>query len=174
MTDIETIAAAIHETWRSLSRAEGWSMQPHLDRPYAKLADNDKEDNRAAARRMGSVLASAGLALSNDPAEPEVPAATLITSLEAMAETEHNGWMDQRARSGWTFGPARDDAAKRHPSMLPYAQLTEHEKEKDRSNIRHYPDFAARAGYRVVRARGEDMRARGEDTRGRGDDTRAR
>jgi hypothetical protein len=34
--------------------------------------------------------------------------------------------------------------------MLPYAQLSEREKEKDRSNIRHYPAFAARAGFRIV------------------------
>jgi hypothetical protein len=35
--------------------------------------------------------------------------------------------------------------------MLPYAQLSEREKQKDRSNVRHYPEFAARAGCRIVR-----------------------
>jgi hypothetical protein len=34
--------------------------------------------------------------------------------------------------------------------MLPYAKLPEREKGKDRNTIRHYPDFAARAGYRIV------------------------
>lgn len=147
MTDFETIAAAIHETWRALSQTEGWSMRPHLDRPYAELADADKDDNRAAARRMGDVLAVAGLALSDDPAKP---AAALPTDLEPMAEAEHDGWMAQRAQTGWTWGETRDDVAKRHPSMLPYARLSDREKEKDRSNIRHYPEFAARAGYRIV------------------------
>jgi hypothetical protein len=36
--------------------------------------------------------------------------------------------------------------------MLPYAELSESEKSKDRNNVRHYPDFAARAGYRIVRS----------------------
>jgi hypothetical protein len=148
MPEIESIAAAIHETWRGLSRQQGWSMPPHLDRRYAELAEQDKEDNRAAARRMGDVLATAGLILSDDAAKPAV---SLPENLEAMAEAEHTGWMDQRARTGWSWAEKRDDAAKHHPSMLPYARLSETEKEKDRSNIRHYPDFAARAGCRIVR-----------------------
>jgi hypothetical protein len=148
LPDIDSIAAAIHETWRNLSHQEGWSMSPHLDRAYADLAEQDKEDNRAAARRMRNVLAVADLTLSDDPAKPD---ASLPADLEPMAEAEHNGWMTQRARTGWSWAEARDDAAKHHPSMLPYAQLSEREKEKDRSNIRHYPEFAARAGYRIVR-----------------------
>ena len=123
-------------------------MPPHLDCAYAELADTDKEDNRAAARRMGEVLAVAGLTLSADADRPE---SRLPADLEAMAEAEHNGWMAQRAQAGWSWAAKRDDATKLHPSMVPYTQLSEQEKEKDRSNIRHYPDFAARAGYRIVR-----------------------
>ncbi len=148
MPEIESIAAAIHETWRNLSRQEGWSMSPQLDRAYADLAEQDKDDNRAAARRMSEVLARAGLALSDDPAQP---AAELPANLEPMAEVEHNGWMAQRAQAGWSWAATRDDAAKHHPSMLPHAQLTEREKDKDRNNIRHYPAFAAKAGCRIVR-----------------------
>jgi RyR domain len=149
MTDIDTVAAAIHETWRALSHTEGWSMQPRLDRPFAELDDEAKDDNRAAAARMGDVLAVAGLTLSDDPARSAAP---LPEGLEAMAEAEHNGWMEHRERTGWSWAETRDDAAKRHPAMVPYAQLPEGEKEKDRSNVRHYPAFAERAGLRIVRA----------------------
>ena len=147
MTDVDTIAAAIHETWRALSVQQGWKMQPHLDRPYAALAEPDKEDNRAAARRMATVLATAGLKMS----VTGVPAA-LEPHMETLAEAEHNGWMAHRAATGWTYGATRDDAAKRHPSMIPYGDLPETEKEKDRSNIRHYPAFAARAGLCITLA----------------------
>ena len=85
MPEIDSIAAAIHETWRNLSRQQGWSMSPQLDRAFAELAGQDKEDNRAAARRMDEVLAKAGLTLSNDPNKPE---ADLPANLEAMAEAE--------------------------------------------------------------------------------------
>ena len=137
---LEVVAAAIHETWRALAREEGWSMQPHLDKPYAELAEIDKEDNRAAARRIPEVLALAGLGLcmSEDGAPP------------VLAEAEHDGWMEHRTRNGWRYAETRDDARKLHPDMLPYAQLPEREKGKDRNTIRHYCDFAARAGYRIV------------------------
>jgi hypothetical protein len=146
--DIETIAAAIHDTWRTLSRAEGWSMQPRLDRPYAELGDPEKEENRAAAHRMHKVLAIEGLTLSNDPARLE---AALPEGLELMAETEHALWVAHRSRNGWSWAAKRDDATKHHPSMVPYAQLPETEKEKDRNNIRHFPEFAAGAGFHIVR-----------------------
>ena len=148
MTTIDTIAAAIHETWRALSRAQSWSMSSDLDCPYGNLPEQGKADNRAAARRMADVLAIGGLTLSGDLT---AEAASIAPSLEPMAEAEHNGWMAHRAATGWTFGPVRDDAAKKHPSMIPYAELPETEKEKDRGNDRHYPDFAARAGLKIVR-----------------------
>ena len=85
---------------------------------------------------------------NNVPSEAD----TIAAALEPMAEAEHNGWMAHRAQTGWTWGDARDDAAKRHPSMLPYARLSETEKNKDRNNVRHFPDFAARAGFRIVRS----------------------
>ena len=150
MSELDSIASAIHETWRALSHAEGWSMQPRLDRPFAELDDEAKEDNRGAARRMRFVLAVAGLALSDDPAHPE---ASLPEDIEPLAEAEHDGWMAQRAKAGWSWAATRDDAAKRHPSMLPYKQLPEKEKEKDRSNVRHYPEFARQAGLRIVHLR---------------------
>ena len=147
MTAIDTIAATIHETWRDLSRAEGQAMPAHLDRPFVSLAEADKDNNRAAARRMTAVLAVAGLTMTGDVTQP---AAAVETALEQMAEAEHEGWMAHRAAHGWTHGVTRDDNAKKHPSMVPYAELPETEKEKDRNNVRHYPEFAARAGLRIV------------------------
>ena len=63
--------------------------------------------------------------------------------MEILAEAEHNGW---------TYGAVRDDAAKRHPSMIPYADPPETEKAKDRGDIRHFPAFAARAGLCITSA----------------------
>ena len=153
----EEVAAAIHETWRELARQHGWSMQPHLARPYAALAEADKDDNRAAALRIADVLALAGLGLrrASDGDEPAIPEAewqaALDQHLEAMAEAEHDGWMAHKARNGWRYDAVRDDALKLHPCMLPYADLEEKEKDKDRDSIRHYPAFAARTNHRIVR-----------------------
>ena len=48
-------------------------IQRHLDKPYAELAEIDKEEKRAAARRIPGVLALVGLGLRRD--EHGAPAA---------------------------------------------------------------------------------------------------
>ena len=75
----------------------------------------------------------------------------LEQNIERMAEAEHGGWMDHRARNGWRYAEKRCDEKKLHPALLPFAQLPEREKGKDRNSVQHYPDFAARANLRIVR-----------------------
>src|SRR2546425_816815 len=36
----------------------------------------------------------------------------------------HEIWAQQRLADGWTYGPTRDDAAKRHPCLLAYDAVT--------------------------------------------------
>jgi hypothetical protein len=52
-----------------------------------------------------------------------------------MAEAEHRRWMAERILSGWRYGNPRDDAKKLHPSISPYAELSEPEKQKDRDTV---------------------------------------
>jgi adenylate cyclase len=52
--------------------------------------------------------------------------------MERLAENAHDVWAAQRIGQGWTYGPNRDDANKKHPCLVPYADLPENEKEYDR------------------------------------------
>jgi hypothetical protein len=56
-------------------------------------------------------------------------------TLEAVAEAEHRRWMADRIIAGWRRGETRDDARKLHPSLRPYHDLTETEKDKDREAV---------------------------------------
>lgn len=72
---------------------------------------------------------------------PADPAALPAAELERLAELEHMRWCRYHLLNNWRFGVpengARKDAAKRiHRDLVPYASLTEAEKEKDRENIR--------------------------------------
>ena len=58
--------------------------------------------------------------------------AELLALTERLAESTHDLWAAQRLAEGWTFGPARDDAGRRHPCLVPYSELPESEKEYDR------------------------------------------
>ena len=42
-------------------------------------------------------------------------------------------WAATRIAQGWTYGARRDDAAKHHPCLVPYDDLTDEEREFDRN-----------------------------------------
>jgi hypothetical protein len=44
---------------------------------------------------------------------------------------QHEQWLEEKTRTGWKYGPERDDANKIHPLMVPYALLPEAERRKD-------------------------------------------
>jgi RyR domain-containing protein len=69
--------------------------------------------------------------------------------LEDLARREHERWMTSRRRDGWTYANRRDNARKQHPLLIPWEELSEPEKEKDRDTIRNLPRLVERAGLRV-------------------------
>lgn len=71
--------------------------------------------------------------------------------LEKLANLEHARWMDERRRQGWTYGAPRDDARMRHPLMVPWDQLGDEAKDKNRVIIRNLPRLVEKAGLRVQR-----------------------
>lgn len=58
--------------------------------------------------------------------------ADLQSLTEKLAENAHDLWARERMAQGWTWGPQRDDGAKKHPCLIPYADLPESEKKFDR------------------------------------------
>lgn len=46
-------------------------------------------------------------------------------------EQSHEGWLSEKRASGWTYGPTKDPAAKTHPCMVPYGDLTREQQMKD-------------------------------------------
>lgn len=69
--------------------------------------------------------------------------------LEALAESAHDRWAELRLREGWTWGLARDDVAKTHPGLVPYADLADSEKEYDRVTARETLKSIMALGYRI-------------------------
>ena len=59
--------------------------------------------------------------------------------IETMAMVEHIRWSWEKRLSGWTFGNNRDLKMKTHPSLIPYTELSEPEKEKDRQLVKLIP-----------------------------------
>ena len=68
---------------------------------------------------------------------------------EALAENVHDTWARARLDSGWTYGPARDDAAKQNPCLVPYGDLPDSEKEYDRATAISTLKLICKMGYRI-------------------------
>lgn len=106
------------------------------DEEWARLDAFTRESNISAADyhlvRL-EMLASMGLPAQADklPAQP----------LERLAELEHIRWCRYHYLQNWRWsqpedGRRKDPVRRLHADLVPYGQLTETEKEKDRANVR--------------------------------------
>jgi ryanodine receptor 2 len=76
--------------------------------------------------------------------------AELAALTERLAEHTHDLWAAQRIHDGWTYGPSRNDQLKQHPSLVPYKDLSESEKEYDRITAVGTLKAILQLGYRVT------------------------
>jgi hypothetical protein len=73
----------------------------------------------------------------------------ILELTELLARNAHDIWARQRLADGWRHGPQRNDAKKEHPSLVPYEELSESEKEYDRSAALETLKAMIALGYRV-------------------------
>lgn len=70
--------------------------------------------------------------------------------IERLSENSHDHWAETRIAQGWRLGPARDDAQKLHPCLIPYDQLPESEKDLDRATVLGTIRAILAMGYKIV------------------------
>ena len=70
---------------------------------------------------------------------------------EQLARNTHDVWASRRIAEGWRYGPVRDDIQKLHPSLVPYEELPESEKEYDRRTSMESLKLLYKFGYRILR-----------------------
>lgn len=68
---------------------------------------------------------------------------------EKLARNTHDIWALGRMAEGWTYGPQRDDAQKKHPCLVPYEELPESEKEYDRQTSIHTLKMILKLGFKI-------------------------
>lgn len=70
---------------------------------------------------------------------------------EEMARNVHEVWAATRMAQGWTYGPQRDDAARKHPCLVPYDELSEDEKTFDRNTSQETIRLIMKLGFKIVK-----------------------
>lgn len=84
-----------------------------------------------------------------DTSHVELPEC-LIDLTEHLAENAHDHWAQLRLSQGWTWGSERNDNAKQHPDLVPYADLPDAEKEYDRRSAMETIKAILALGYEIV------------------------
>lgn len=88
-----------------------------------------------------SPIDTSGIALPDD----------LNSLVEQLAQHVHDRWAQERIAQGWSYGPQRDDDKKEHPSLVPYAELSESEKDLDRTTAIESLKAAIALGWTIGR-----------------------
>jgi class 3 adenylate cyclase/tetratricopeptide (TPR) repeat protein len=69
---------------------------------------------------------------------------------ERVARNAHDVWARQRLDEGWRWGAERNEAHMTHPSLVPYEQLPESEKEYDRQAAKQAIKALLGLGFRLL------------------------
>lgn len=149
---LEELARAAHDGYCAESRAHGDTPETNSSLcPWEELPEDLKESNRAQVADIPHKLRLLGYELARNHGIR--PAEMTMTNAQAedLAIREHERWMSDRRRHGWTYAPKRDNSRKHHDLLIPWDQLSEREKERDRDIIRNLPRLIERAGLRVRR-----------------------
>lgn len=69
--------------------------------------------------------------------------------VEKLAENVHELWAKRRFDEGWVWGITRNDELKTHPSIIPYDELSESEKNYDRTTAMETVKLLIKMGYKL-------------------------
>lgn len=147
----EILARAAHADYVASERRAGRGDPGSPSQlPWDHLDEALKESNRDLAGHVGVKLRAVGCSLAPLRDIERADFRFDDDELEQLAELEHERWVAERRRSGWTEGP-RDLEARTSPYLVSYDQLSDEVKEQDRAMVRGMPRFLARAGFEIVR-----------------------
>jgi hypothetical protein len=149
----EILSRAIHEDYVRRQRELGDTPEsnPSLV-PWDELPEDLKESNRHQADHAGVKLKAIGCGVAPLTDWDAERFQFTAEEVELMAQMEHQRFVEERLRVGWTYAPGPKNMEwKTSPILVPWEELPESEKDKDRNPVRGLPRFLARAGLQVYR-----------------------
>lgn len=149
----EMLARAAHDVYLEQQKKLGLTflVNPALV-PWESLPESVKESNRRQVDYTATKLAAGGYFIRPLTDWDAASYQFQPDEIELMAELEHERWREAQGLQGWNYKPGpRDTKKKTHPALLPWPELPEEEKEKNRVSTRELPVLLARAGFQLSR-----------------------
>jgi Trk K+ transport system NAD-binding subunit len=157
----EALARAIHEGYLD-DRRNDHTYDPTLPamKAWGDLEEQYREPNRSQAQSLVNSCAKLGLSIRRsrladglDKGSSDAPAEQLtIREVECLAKQEHERWCKGRSQDGWRWGETRNNSQKTHPDLLPWEDLPDSSKEKNREIVQRWPELLESLGYKFVRS----------------------
>ena len=76
---------------------------------------------------------------------------TPIDEVEFLARVEHDRWVEERTRAGWTYGAEKDVERRVSPYLVGWEELSDEVREYDRAPMREMIALVESAGLAVTR-----------------------
>lgn len=117
------------------TESETVTVTPVVNTPddeVLKIAEQAHEANRAYCAEQGDTSQVAWAEASQAIRDSAIRGVQAIKDGKVFnSKDSHDRWMEGKIAEGWTLGAVKDEAAKTHPSLVPYDQLPEGERAKD-------------------------------------------
>ena len=119
------IAKSIHNYYRGLYGGEDWELLP----------ESIKMSNRYQAYHTNIKLGYLGyfINLNLEVDKKDIDYSDL--QVDVLAQMEKRRWNAERLLSGWVYGEFRNNDLKIHPLLVPWEELDDKEKQKDRDTL---------------------------------------
>lgn len=148
----EVIARAFHEDYVQHQLAIGLTRDTNPSLlPWEELNEDMKDSNRSEAKHTLAKLNAIGCNIAMTGALDDQLFEFVPEEIKLMAKMEHERYVRERLAKGWRYGPIRDTRRKTNPTLIPWEQLSEEEKEKDRISVRNIPKFLSGVGFQIYR-----------------------
>jgi hypothetical protein len=139
--EVELLQRALHEEY--LRELCGTAVKPsNVD--WCRLSFDYREDNRSLAEHVSSKALDLDLSIA--PSRQTQALSLGDEMIEPLAAAEHRRWIASRAIAGWRLGETLSETERTHPSMVPWANLSEADRERTRAAIRRMPTVVHAAG----------------------------
>ncbi len=149
---LDELGKSLHEGYleeRRNDRANNFGTKP-ADVEWASLASKYKKANRQAGDHVATKLRALRAEISEGTSKDDFEYDK--DQLDVLSEVEHRRWMASYYLDGWQYGEVRNDAARRHPDLVPWEQLSDGTKGYDREQIKeHIPKAVKLLGKVIVR-----------------------
>jgi hypothetical protein len=137
----DVIAESIHDYYKDIYGGEEW----------VTLSETMKMSNRYQAYHTNIKLGYLGYIVDVNSKADKINIVYSESQLDVLAQMEKRRWNAERLLSGWIFGKERSDKLRIHPLLVPWEELAEKEKQKDRDTVSNITNTITALGFSLTK-----------------------